>query len=157
MGRYKFRRIVLYFPHRISPLNLCLARSVGWEQHPADFIAPLHNGEGIGPRFGDTYTKLSLWTPDQLGIDKVVYFDADTLVRRRFDKLFAMPFDFAAVTDVWPNERGFTLAVNSGVLLLRPSTTVFESLLARMEDAVYPCGSAGQASGCRSSPTGTSS
>ncbi|TFY76383.1 hypothetical protein EWM64_g7627 [Hericium alpestre] len=139
------RRLLLYIPHRISPLTLCLARAVGWEPHPVDFIAPPHNGEGIGLRFGDQYTKLSLWTLDQIGIQKLVYLDGDTLVRRRFDELFALPFDFAAVPDIWENERGFALGFNAGVLLLRPSTAVFENLLAHMEDAVYPPGEAEQA------------
>ncbi|TFY81886.1 hypothetical protein EWM64_g2123 [Hericium alpestre] len=132
------RRLLMYIPHRISPLTLCLARSVGWEPHPVEFIAPPHNGAGVGPRFGDQYTKLALWKLDQIGIEKVVYLDGDTLVRRRFDELFAMPFDFAAVPDIYGDERGFALSFNAGVLALRPSTAVFENLFARMEEAVYP-------------------
>ncbi|KAA1479178.1 nucleotide-diphospho-sugar transferase [Dentipellis sp. KUC8613] len=144
--RHNPRRLLLYIPHRISPLSLCLARAVGWEPYPVSFIAPPHNGKGIGERFGDQYTKLSLWTLDQIGIEKLVYVDGDTLIRGRFDELFALPFAFGAVPDAWDIAgRGFSVAFNAGVLVLRPATRVFRALLAHMEDARFPPGEAEQA------------
>ena len=108
-------------------------------------IPPPHNGKGIGYRFGDQYTKLHLWSLDTvLGVNRVVYLDADTLVRRNFDELFDLPFPFGAVPDVYGN-LGFKLNFNAGVLVLHPNHTTYENVLARMADARYPPGEAEQA------------
>ena len=64
--------------------------------------------------------------------------DADTLVRRNFDELFSLPFNFAAVPDVFPDGKGFTLGFNAGVLFLRPSTPTFNSLVAQIATADFP-------------------
>ncbi len=131
------RLIVLYFPDRISPSSLCLAKSSGFVPHPVYRIPPPHGGKGVYSHFLDQFTKLHVWTLDQLGVKSLVYLDADTLVRRNFDELFTMPFTFAAVPDVFPN-RPFTLDFNAGVLLVRPSTSIFNSLVAQIGSADFP-------------------
>jgi hypothetical protein len=55
--------------------------------------------------------KLRLWTLDQIGIKSAVYLDGDTLVKRNFDELPALPFEFAASPDVY---------LDAGVSLSRP-------------------------------------
>ncbi|KAA1471823.1 nucleotide-diphospho-sugar transferase [Dentipellis sp. KUC8613] len=137
--------LLLYIPGRISAPTLCLARAVGWTPHPVTHIKPPHGGKGVYHRFADQYTKLALWTLDQIGIERAVYLDGDTLVRRRFDELFALPFRFAAVPDVEAKDPGFSLGFNAGVLALQPSTAVFESLLAHMDIARFPLRMAEQA------------
>ncbi|KAA1470683.1 nucleotide-diphospho-sugar transferase [Dentipellis sp. KUC8613] len=137
------RRLLLYIPGRISSRSLCLARAVGWTPHPVSFIPPPHNGADVFYRFVDQYTKLALWTLDQIGIERVVYLDGDTLVRQRFDELFALPFSLAAVPDAWP--KGFKLDFNAGVLALQTSTKVFDNMIARMDGAQYPLRMAEQA------------
>jgi glycogenin glucosyltransferase len=108
-------------------------------------IPPPHNGKGIGYRFGDQYTKLHLWSLDALlGVNRVVYLDADTLVRRNFDELFDLPFPFAAVPDVY-EKWGFKLVFNAGVLVLHPNHTTYESVLSQIAEARYPPGEAEQA------------
>ncbi|KAA1471824.1 hypothetical protein DENSPDRAFT_929862 [Dentipellis sp. KUC8613] len=82
------RRLLFYIPGRISPPALCLAHAVGLTPHPVTYIEPPHNGEGVYHRFADQYTKLALWALDQIGIERAVYLDGDTIVRRRFDELF---------------------------------------------------------------------
>ncbi|KAF8474345.1 nucleotide-diphospho-sugar transferase [Russula ochroleuca] len=139
------RRILFHIPGRLSPRALCIARTAGWEPLEVEFIPPPNNGAGIGRRFGDQYTKLHLWSLDtRLGVNRVVYLDADTLVRRNFDELFDVPFPFGAVPDVYEN-TGFKLNFNAGVLVLHPNHTTFENVRARITDARYPPGEAEQA------------
>lgn len=130
------RLIVLYFPDRISPSALCLARSSGFVPHPVYRIPPPHGGRGVYSHFLDQFSKLHVWTLDQIGVKSLVYLDADTLVRRNFDELFSLPFTFGAVPDVF-KER-FTLNFNAGVLFVRPSTKVFDNLVAQIANADFP-------------------
>ncbi|TCD66735.1 hypothetical protein EIP91_000976, partial [Steccherinum ochraceum] len=122
------RLLVLYLPDRVSPHALCLATASGFEPHPVARIPPPHRGRGVYAHFLDQFTKLNVWTLDALGVKSLVYLDADTLVRRNFDELFALPFAFAAVPDVFPTGQGFALSLNAGVLVLRPSTAVFHDM-----------------------------
>ena len=128
------RRILLYVPGRLSARALCILRAAGWELQEVELILPPHDGAGIGGRFVDQYTKLRLWS--LVDVQRVVYLDADTLVRRNFDELFELPFPFAAVPDVY-GSSGFKLQFNAGVLALHPSNDTFESLYARIADARY--------------------
>ncbi|KAI0246850.1 nucleotide-diphospho-sugar transferase [Lactifluus subvellereus] len=139
------RRILLHVPGRLSARALCIVRAAGWELLEVELIPPPHSGVGIGPRFVDQYTKLQLWSLDTvLGVRRVVYLDADMLVRRNFDELFDLPFPFAAVPDVYPNS-GFKLQFNAGMLALHPNSSTFESMRARIGDARFPAEEAEQA------------
>ncbi|KAF8881562.1 glycosyltransferase family 8 protein [Infundibulicybe gibba] len=117
------RLIMPYLEDRISPQALCIARAVGWDPLP-----------------------LNVWKLDQVGIDAAVYLDADTLVRRNFDELFDIPFNFAAVPDVYMpgDSRGFTISFNAGVLVLRPSTSTFDHMMSHLASADFPLGEAEQ-------------
>ncbi|KAF8267129.1 nucleotide-diphospho-sugar transferase [Lactarius quietus] len=126
------RRILTYIPGRLSARALCILRAAGWELQEVELIQPPHEGAGIGYRFVDQYTKLRLWSLD---FQRVVYLDADTLVRHNFDELFELPFPFAAVPDVY--NSGFKLNFNAGVLVLHPNNATFESLYARIADARF--------------------
>ena len=130
--------IVLYFPDRISPAALCLATSSGFEPHPVMRISPPHGGAGMNPHFLDQFTKLSLWKLDVLGIDALIYLDADTLVLRNFDELFSLPYQLGAVPDVFLDRRGFVVDFNAGVLLLRPDTTIYDAMIAALPTARFP-------------------
>ncbi|KAF8511098.1 nucleotide-diphospho-sugar transferase [Gautieria morchelliformis] len=132
------RMILMYVPGQLSPHSICRATAAGWTLHPVARVPPPHAGKGVLPHYKDQYTKLRIWTLDAIGIKTAVYLDADTLVRRNFDELFALPFNFAAVPDVFLDHRGFTIGFNAGVLLLRTSTAVFEDMLAKLDAAVYP-------------------
>jgi hypothetical protein len=141
------RLILPYLEDRISRPALCIVRAVGWEPHPVPFIPPPHNGQDIYYRFLDQYTKLNIWSFDQLGIRSLVYLDADTLIRRNFDELFDSPFNFATVQDVYgpTSKRGFAVTFNAGVIALRPSTAVLEDMKQKIEIANFPLGEAEQA------------
>ena len=131
------RKIAIYIPERISEGILCRVRAMGWELLPVDRIPPPHNGEGIWTGFVDQYTKLRIWTLDQLGIKSAVYLDADILVLKNFDELFDLPFVFAAAPDVFLNRRGFTVSFNAGVMAVKPNSEVFKDMLSKLEDAKF--------------------
>lgn len=89
----------------------------------------------MNPHFIDQYTKLFLWTLDTSPgtITIAVYLDSDTLVLQNFDELFSLPYNFAAVPDVW-----FTTSFNAGVMLLRPDTRLYHQMLEGLSVARYP-------------------
>lgn len=138
------RLIVIYLPDRISPDALCIATSSGFVPHAVSRIPPPHDGKGVINHFLDQFTKLSVWTLDQIGIKSLVYLDADTLVRSNFDELFSLPYLFGAVPDIFLGRRGFVLGVNAGVLFLRPSTAIFNDMVSKLTTARYPLADAEQ-------------
>ena len=141
------RLIMLYLPSQISAQALCLAAASGFVPHPVSRIPPPHNGSSITWRFADQYTKLSLWTLDDLPtpVRALVYLDADMLVMKNFDELFSLPYPFAAVPDVFLGRRGFTINFNAGMLFLRPDSNLFHEMVNTLPDARYPPALAEQA------------
>ncbi|KAF8469902.1 nucleotide-diphospho-sugar transferase, partial [Gautieria morchelliformis] len=139
------RRILVYIPGSVSAGSLCLATAAGWTVHPVSRIAPPHHGKGVNRLYLDQYTKLNIWTLDSIGIKSLVYVDADTLVRRNFVELFTLPYNFAAVPDIYRDHPGFTVEFNAGVLFLRTSTAVFEDMLSKIGTARFPPSMAEQA------------
>lgn len=131
------RKILIYLPHRISSRALCFVREAGWELHPVELIPPPHRGKGIYPTFVDQYTKLNIWTLDQLGIKTGVYLDADTIVRRNFDEIWDLPFELGAVPDIYVDNPGFTPGFNAGVLFFHPSTEIFNDMVSKLETTKF--------------------
>lgn len=131
------RRILLYLPHRITPRSLCRLQANGWELQPVERIPPPDAGRGVYHRFLDQYTKLHVWGLDKAGIKAVVYIDGDTLVRANFDELWQLPFNLAAVGDIYGDKRGFTLSFNAGVMFLRTSSAVRDDMLSKIGTANY--------------------
>jgi alpha-N-acetylglucosamine transferase len=67
-------------------------------------------------------TKLHLFRLTQF--NKVIYFDADTLILRPLSRLFDLPEHFSAAPDIgWPD------CFNSGLMVATPSDTTFEQLV----------------------------
>ena len=97
-------------------------------------IPPPDGGKDVFWRFLDQYTKLRIWTLDQepVGLKSIVYLDADTLVRQNFDELFDIPFVFAASSDVYLDNRGFSIGFNAGVLAIKPDSKVFDDMLTKI-------------------------
>lgn len=130
-------RLLFYLPEKVSPRALCIATSTGFTPRAIVRIPPPHGGEGVYAHFLDQYSKLTIWTLADAGVKGAVYLDADTLVLRNFDELFGLPYNFAAVPDVYVDGMGFSLGFNAGVLFLRPSRAVFGDMLAKIETASY--------------------
>ncbi|KAI0741684.1 nucleotide-diphospho-sugar transferase [Daedaleopsis nitida] len=131
------RRILFYIPGQVSERALCVASASGFEPYAVERIEPPQDG-GVHDHFKDQYTKLTIWRFGELGLKAVVYLDADTVVRRNFDELFLLPFNFAAVPDVYIDDPGFTVAFNAGVLFVRPSSAAYNNLVRHIETAKYP-------------------
>lgn len=138
------RLILLYLPDKISEEALCIATSSGFVAQPVARIPPPRHGQGVHRHFQDQYTKLTLWTLDKQGIEAVVYLDADTLVRQSIDELFRLPYNFAAVPDIFLDSRGFSLSFNAGVMFVRPSTEVFNTMVEQISTASYRAADAEQ-------------
>ncbi len=83
-------------------------------------------------RFAYTYTKLNIFRLDFL--DRLVYLDSDTVVRKNIDELFCGT-GFAAVPDSG-FDRAKSSEFNSGVLALDPSHELFCGMLDQL--AVTP-------------------
>ncbi len=76
----------------------------------------------------DNFVKLRLW---QLPYARVVFLDADTLVLRPIDRLFAYP-EFSAAPNVYESLADFR-RLNSGVFTARPDPETFAAMLARLD------------------------
>ena len=76
----------------------------------------------------DNFAKLRLW---QLPYDRVVFLDADTLVLRNCDRLFAYP-EFCAAPNVYEGLADFR-RMNSGVFTARPDPATFAAMMARLD------------------------
>ncbi|KAF7792735.1 hypothetical protein EIP86_003833 [Pleurotus ostreatoroseus] len=86
----------------------------------------------------DQFTKLNLWTLDTIGIDSLVYLDADALVLRNFDEIFSLPYPFAAVPDVFLDSRGFVVDFNAGFLFLKPDSRIYAAMIEALPTARFP-------------------
>lgn len=68
--------------------------------------------------------------------DKIVFLDADTIVKGSIKELFTMPGDFAAAPDVWhdiPHDPRF----NSGVMVFRPRRWLFDNMIEKLANPEY--------------------
>lgn len=94
-----------------------------------DLIPAPNGGKGLSHQhFCGMFTKLQIWGLDTAGVDRVVYLDADTLVRKNFDELFGLLWSFGAVPDVYTSSCGFDLTFNTGVLALQTLSTVLKKM-----------------------------
>ena len=126
--------ILFYISNRLNRSTIDRCRKAGWYLWSVDRIDPPRFAI-IYPRFYDQYTKLRIWS--MVGYDRVLYLDADTLVLRDINQLFSGTiFEdnqdglLGAVEDVWQGQLGPNF--NAGVLLIRPSKTIFEDMLVKM-------------------------
>lgn len=102
----------------------------GWQLRVIEPVAsPDPKATQIYPRFAKTFTKLRAYGLNDF--DKIVLLDADTVVLRNVDDLFARP-SFSAAPDFFLPDR-----FNSGVMVIEPSPALF----ARLEQALYGSGS----------------
>lgn len=77
----------------------------------------------------DNFVKLRLW--QLTDYRACVFLDADTLVLRNCDELFAYP-EFSAAPNVYESLGDFR-RLNSGVFTARPSLATFDAMLARLD------------------------
>ena len=77
----------------------------------------------------DNFCKLRLW--QLTDYDKVVFVDADALVLKNIDKLFAYP-EFSAAPNVYESMADFH-RMNSGVFVAKPSLQTFDGMMAALD------------------------
>lgn len=77
----------------------------------------------------DNFVKLRLW--QLTDYDKLVFIDADAIVLRNIDRLFAYPA-FSAAPNVYENLGDFH-RLNSGVFVARPSEATFAAMLETLD------------------------
>jgi alpha-N-acetylglucosamine transferase len=84
----------------------------------------------------DNFAKLRLWEMEQY--DRLVFIDADAIVVRNIDRLFAYP-EFSAAPNVYESLADFS-RMNSGVFVAQPSRATFARMLAMLDapDAFWP-------------------
>ncbi|TPW32696.1 glycosyltransferase [Pararhizobium mangrovi] len=84
----------------------------------------------------DNFAKLRLWELTEY--ERVVFLDADTLVLKTIDKLFAYP-EFSAAPNVYESLVDFH-RLNSGVFVARPSNATYAAMLEALDapDAFWP-------------------
>jgi alpha-N-acetylglucosamine transferase len=77
----------------------------------------------------DNFCKLRLWGLTEY--DSCVFIDADAIVLRNIDRLFAYP-EFSAAPNVYESLADFN-RMNSGVFVAKPSVDTFEKMLTRLD------------------------
>ncbi len=77
----------------------------------------------------DNFAKLRLWQLTEY--EAVVYIDADALMLKNCDKLFAYP-EFCAAPNVYESLADFH-RMNSGVFTARPSAATFAAMMDRLD------------------------
>ncbi|OCW59303.1 glycosyltransferase [Hoeflea olei] len=77
----------------------------------------------------DNFCKLRLW--QMTDYETCVFIDADAIVLRTIDRLFAYP-EFAAAPNVYESLEDFK-RLNSGVFVAKPSLATFEAMMARLD------------------------
>lgn len=84
----------------------------------------------------DNFVKLRLW--QLVEYETCVFIDADAIVLKNIDRLFAYP-EFSAAPNVYESLRDFH-RMNSGVFVARPSLETFAAMLERLDvsDAFWP-------------------
>lgn len=77
----------------------------------------------------DNFIKLRLWELE--AYERVIFIDADALVVRNIDRLFAYP-EFSAAPNVYESVADFH-RLNSGVFVAKPSSQTFADMLCKLD------------------------
>ncbi|CAF0935595.1 unnamed protein product [Adineta ricciae] len=129
----RYQMYIMHFENALSNRTLCSLRQIGWIPRVVKKIPPPL--KGTWSHFIDQFTKLTLWNMTEF--DSIIYLDTDTLVLNDISHLHELVsdpsrtrFEFAAVADNWHGK--FAYHFNAGVLVLHPSTSVFNELIRTM-------------------------
>jgi len=111
----------------ISASGRARLTQLGWQLRDIEPIENPATDRLLFPRFATVFTKLRAW--ELVDLDRVVLLDADTLVLKNVDDLFARS-GFAAAPDFFLPDR-----FNSGVMVLEPSAETFRHMIAALSIA----------------------
>ena len=120
--------MVLMVTPEVRPVTRDRLTEQGWTVREVQPIAnPNASTQQMLPRFGAAYTKLRAW--ELVDFDRVVFLDADTIVLKNVDDLFARP-EIAAAPDFFLPDR-----FSSGVMVLEPSLAKFDRMVRSLAEA----------------------
>jgi alpha-N-acetylglucosamine transferase len=125
---------------RLVPVDLLPTSDAFNVRHQRQRIHEAHPfTKGGKPAFHtplDNFAKLRLWEMEQY--ERIVFIDADAIVIRNIDRLFAYP-EFCAAPNVYESLADFR-RLNSGVFVARPSRATFAAMLETLDapDAMWP-------------------
>jgi len=114
----------------VAPLPLSDAFRARHSRDAQHAAAPFT--KGTKPAFHDpldNFQKLRLWDRDDY--DRLVFLDADTVVVKNIDRLFAYP-DFCAAPNLYETLADFH-RLNSGVFTVAPSKAAFAAMLEALD------------------------
>lgn len=113
------KQLLLLADDSITPKSIDALRAAGWTTERIHRIRSPRAEKGSYNEWN--YSKLRIW---QLAIyDKIIFIDADLLVLKNIDHLFALPQLSAAAN----NKMRF----NSGLMVVEPSACLFEDMMAK--------------------------
>lgn len=119
----------------ITDQNRTRLEKVGWKIRTEERIkVPQIDYSLIKPHRRLNLNKLKIFGWEEY--DKIIFMDADTLVKGSIEDLFTMPGDFAAAPDVWfdiPHDPRF----NSGVMVFKPRKWLFNNMIEKLGDPKY--------------------
>ena len=125
LRRFTDRRMICMVTSNPSPSSLSKLSTL-WELRTVDTLDSQDTARLslLGrPELGFTLTKLHVWSLHGEGVKKAIFLDADMLVLKPIDDLFARP-DFAACPDAgWPD------CFNSGLFVCEPREETHRALL----------------------------
>jgi alpha-N-acetylglucosamine transferase len=119
------KELICMYTDKVTGLMVSRLREVFGEMiHVAPTLSKsLDNLKLLGrPDLIETFTKINVWNLTQY--EKIVFLDADTIVKKNVDDLFSVNAEFSACPDIgWPD------CFNSGVFVLKPSKETYSGLL----------------------------
>ncbi|KAE9976607.1 hypothetical protein BLS_001995 [Venturia inaequalis] len=119
----------------ITAQNRSRLEKVGWKIRAEERMqVPQIDYSRIQPHRRLNLNKLKIFGWEEY--DKIVFLDADTIVKGSIEELFTMPGDFAAAPDVWwnvPHDPRF----NSGVMVFRPRRWLFDNMVEKLANPEY--------------------
>ncbi|KAJ4758386.1 Hexosyltransferase [Rhynchospora pubera] len=116
------RDLIILVDESISSEHRAGLQSAGWQVRT---IKRIRNPKAERDAYNEwNYSKFRLW--QLTDYDKIIFIDADMLIMRNIDFLFAMP----EITATGNNATLF----NSGVMVIEPSNCTFELLMENIND-----------------------
>ncbi|ODQ53967.1 nucleotide-diphospho-sugar transferase [Saitoella complicata NRRL Y-17804] len=119
----------------VNATNIAKLEQVGWQvRKMQDLVFEGVNYDDIRPWHRYNLNKLIIWQWEEY--ERIIFADADMLIKGDIGELWDMPGDFAATPDSWPENLQDT-RFNSGFILIRPSKVEYETLAEKVSDKKY--------------------
>ena len=121
----------------LTSWNKTILENAGWQIKAEPRLEVFGvNMNAIQPHRRLNLNKIRIFGWEQY--DRILFIDADTICKGSIAELFALPKEvgFAAGADAWPGIE-IDSKFNSGVMLLRPSSNLYNDMLSKLADKKY--------------------